>query len=89
MLSLLGSAVSTGALVSLGGVNAEAMFMYSLLAFVIGLIAWSKYNEPSPSNPYPNGRSGLDLLDAPGDVELGPVVPVPVVSRPVRARKQL
>lgn len=89
MLSLLGSAISTGAVASLGGVSLDAMLVYGLVAFVIGLITWSKYNEPALSNPYPEKRTGHDLSDIAGNMELGPLVAIPVVVKAVPNRKQL
>lgn len=89
MLSLLGSAISTGAVASLGGVSLDAMLVYGLVAFVIGLITWSKYNEPALSNPYPEKRTGHDLWDIAGNMELEPLVAIPVVVKAVPNRKQL
>jgi hypothetical protein len=86
MLSFLGSAVPVRGMVLLDGVNLEAVFMYGLVALVVGLIAWSKYKEPPLSDPYAKAGSGRHLPATAG--ELGPAVAVPVVRTPVASREQ-
>jgi hypothetical protein len=88
MLSFIGSAIAAGAVVSLGGVNLDAVLVYGLVAFVIGLITWSKYNEPALSNPYPEKRTGHDLSEMAGNKEVGPLGAIPVVVQEVPNRKR-
>jgi hypothetical protein len=61
MSMVSGTAFSTAGLVMLAGFNLEALLMYGMVAFVIGLIAWSKYNEAPPSDPYATERSAEEL----------------------------
>lgn len=89
MSSLLGSAVSAAAVVSLTGVDPEAVFVYGLVAFVIGLIAWSKYNEPPLSDPYSALKTGYGPPATAGQTVLGTLVAIPALVQmtPDRERR--
>jgi hypothetical protein len=87
MLSFLGSAASPALSAALVSFTPEAIGMYGLVALVIGLIAWSKYNEPAPSDPYAKAHRGGDIPDTLTHAELGPAVAAPVAGRPSPARE--
>jgi hypothetical protein len=78
MLPILGSAAIAVTTIALVGFDVEAVAMYGLVALVVGLIAWSKFNEPAPSDPYRAGKAGQGLHGGAHVSELGPVVAVPV-----------
>jgi hypothetical protein len=56
----LASAIATGGTLSLVSFDFEAMAMYGLVVLVIGLIGWSKLNEPPLSDPYRQKKPGDD-----------------------------
>jgi hypothetical protein len=80
MMSFLGTAVLAASVVPLVSFNTDSLLMYGLVALVIGLIAWSKYNEPAPSDPYAKRKPVQDLPATAGHADLGPVVAVPVAG---------
>jgi hypothetical protein len=88
MVTLLNSAVQTVGMVSFGGVELEAVIMYGLVVLVVGMIAWSKYNEPPLSDPYPTGKPGQDFPATSNHGALGPVATVAPTDGPPAARER-
>jgi hypothetical protein len=88
MLSSLGSLAAATGMSTRAGFDLEAVFVYGLVAFVIGLIAWSKYREPPLSDPYAYRNTGRDLPVTESHADLRPVVAVPVVGSAAPPREQ-
>jgi hypothetical protein len=80
MLPILGSAATSLNTIALVAFDVEAVAMYGLVALLVGLIAWSKFNEPAPSDPYRAKQAGEGLQGGAHISELGPVVAVPVAG---------
>lgn len=58
---------------SQAAVTLESAAMYGLVVLVIGLIAWSKYSDPAPSDPYASRRAAPDLPERSHADDVGPV----------------
>jgi hypothetical protein len=89
MFSFLASVAMQAGTSPSGGFNIEAVFMYGLVAFVIGLIAWSKYREPPLSDPYATRKATPEFAGNAPPAEVGPPGTLPVGADAVPARKQL
>jgi hypothetical protein len=80
MVPIFGSAGTAVNTIALVGFDVEAVAMYGLVALLVGLIAWSKFKEPAPSDPYSAKKAGQGLQGGAHVSELGPVVAVPVAG---------
>jgi hypothetical protein len=86
---LFGSAATTGSMVTFGGVALEAVFVYGLAVFLIGLIGWSKYNEPPLPNAYLQEKPGQrGLPEGASHADIGPAVAVPVIGADAATRRE-
>jgi len=82
------SVFAASSVVFLAAVNLEALAMYGLVAFVVGLIAWSKFREPVPADPFAKGRTANELPSSASHGDLGPVVAVPAAPTKGAARRE-